>query len=223
MSIFKLLWLGFLSQWCTCVLDCKRNSIYTVQLHTPTAADFTFTVQSLLVVWSQRPPAVMQMPSTHRPSEQGAVNAVLLLQPQSTDSACQLLQHTPLSQNERMLEAIRREHCIWHEKFKCCHLSDAASPGSSFLCSPISASRSTKWVVVVEVVVRDSREDPVSCNVTEQAVTYQLHAVNIPPLTVSVHIGWSCGVKTCLACEAHSCQLLTLMSCTPADCRLNAA
>lgn len=200
------------------------RSIYTVQLHTLTAADFTFTVQSLLVVWSQRPPAVMQTPSTHRPSKQGAVNTVLLLQPLSTDSACQPLQHTPLSRNDRTLEAMRRNTVSDIKEsdlnIKCGHLSDVASPGSSFLCSPISASRSVKWVLAV--VVRDSREDTVSCNVTEQAVTYHLHAVNIPPLTVLVHIGWSCGVKTCLACEAHSCQLLTLMSCTPADCRLNA-
>lgn len=62
------------------------------ELYTVTAADFTFTVECLLLVWSQRPPVVMQMPSAHSPSEQAAVNAVLLLQPLSTDSACQLLQ-----------------------------------------------------------------------------------------------------------------------------------
>lgn len=88
------------------------KSIYTVPLHTPTAADFTFTVQSLLVVWSQHPPVVMQMPSAHRPSEQRAMKAVLLLQPLSTDSACQLLQHTPLWRNARTLEAKSSKHCL---------------------------------------------------------------------------------------------------------------
>lgn len=68
-----------------------------MQLHTVTAADFTFIVESLLAVCSQRPPVVMQMPSAHSPSEQAGANAVLLLQPLSTDSACQLLQSTPVS------------------------------------------------------------------------------------------------------------------------------
>lgn len=66
------------------------------QLQSTTASDLTFTIESLLDVCSQRPPVVMQMPSAHRPSEQAAVKAVLLLQPLSTDSACQLLQkYTP--------------------------------------------------------------------------------------------------------------------------------
>lgn len=124
--------------------------------------NFTFTVEILPVVRSQRPPVVMQMPSAHRPSEQAPVNAVLLLQPLSTDSACQLLQNTPSG--------------VYHVRWGCkalgssrksCYLSDAAaSPGSSFfssLCSSSSASRSSRWVVVV----RDSRVHTVSCNVTE--------------------------------------------------------
>lgn len=80
------------------------------RIQTSSDADFTFTVDSLPVVWSQRPPVVMQMPSAHRPSEKGAVNAMLLLQPLSTDSACQLLQNTPLlSTLTKMLEAKRSE------------------------------------------------------------------------------------------------------------------
>lgn len=57
---------------------------------------FTLTVDSLLMLWSQRPPVVRQMPSAHRPSEQAPTNAVLLLQPLSTDSACQLLENSLL-------------------------------------------------------------------------------------------------------------------------------
>ena len=52
------------------------------------------------------------------------------------------------------------------------HLSDAASPGSSFfssLCSSSSPSCSSRWeVLVVVLVVRDSRVHTVSCNVTEK-------------------------------------------------------
>lgn len=57
---------------------------------------FTFIVDSLPTLRSQRPPVVRHMPSPHRPSEQAPANAVLLLQPLSTDSACQLLENTLL-------------------------------------------------------------------------------------------------------------------------------
>lgn len=53
---------------------------------------FTLIVDSLPALRSQRPPVERQMPSPHRPSEQAPANAVLLLQPLSTDSACQLLE-----------------------------------------------------------------------------------------------------------------------------------
>ncbi len=96
---------------------------------------------------------------------------------------------------------------------KCCHLSDAASPGSSFfssLCSSSSASRSSKWVVVV-VVLRDSRVHTVSCNVgAEQTIKRHPQNVNIPTPS-------SDSVRACLAGETHSCWLLTfneLHTCT---------
>lgn len=66
-------------------------------LLTTKASPRTFIVEGLQTVWSQRPPVVMQIPSAHRPSEQGVVNAMLLLQPLSTDSACQLLKNAPSS------------------------------------------------------------------------------------------------------------------------------
>lgn len=69
------------------------------------------------------------------------------------------------------------------------HLSDAASPGSSFfssLCSSSSPSRSSRWeVLVVVLVVRDSRVHTVSCNVTEKNRTHVSHTTFLlPALTV---------------------------------------
>lgn len=55
----------------------------------------------------------------------------------------------------------------------------------------------------------------------ETSHSKHLHIVNILPL-LTVPVDMSCGVKVCLACETHSCQLLTGTRCTPADCGLKA-
>lgn len=67
---------------------------FSAQQQTPLT--FTFIVDGLQRLWSQRPPVVRQLPSPHRPSGQAPANGALLLQPLSTDSACQLLQNTRL-------------------------------------------------------------------------------------------------------------------------------
>lgn len=120
----------------------------------------TFIADSLPTLRSQRPPVAMQRPSPHRPSEHAPANAVLLLQPLSTDSACQLLENTLLSTVCTRRQDLRSGRC-WH-------LSDDLSPGSSFLsslCSSSSDSRSSMWVAVA----RDIRLHIVSCDITEEA------------------------------------------------------
>lgn len=69
----------------------------------------TFTVDTLLLGCSHRPPPVTHRPSAHSPSEQAAVKAVLLLQPLSTDSACQLLQEAA-GQGQRMSPTCHLPH-----------------------------------------------------------------------------------------------------------------
>lgn len=70
---------------------CAVSNELLILLTTTLLQTFTLTADSLLGSSSQRPPVVRQLPSPHRPSEHSAVKAVLLLQPLSTDSACQLL------------------------------------------------------------------------------------------------------------------------------------
>lgn len=84
---------------------------------------------------------------------------MLLLQPLSTDSACQLLENSLLSTLCTGQQHPHSDGDSWH-------LSDDLSPGSSFrssLCSSNSDSRSSMWVVVA---ARDIRLQTASCDMT---------------------------------------------------------